>query len=189
MSLAAYNFKKVNEQYCSKRGKLKDRFITWGKCGNDAKPDTKKCWDKMMNLMSNVMQAESKNRVPVICWWVERPIRRPNPLWPNPLWPNPLWPDHYSTYYEWIACNDRVLSKADVCSEETRQGFKTHIHKSTVDSMNLICSKYDNDPTKCKPYMDKAVRTKNKGRLHKAPLLYVFDVFEQIDSGKDKWVQ
>ena len=85
-----------------------------------------------------------------------------------------------STYYDWIGCNDRALANAGgSCSDEARTGFTTHIHKSTVDSMNLICSKYENDPNKCKPYMEKAVRQKVK-RMHKAPLLYVFEVFDKL---------
>ena len=69
MSLASYNFDVVNKPYCSKKGKKKAEFVSWGKCGNAGKPKTKVCWDKMITIMGNTMKVkESKKRIPLICW-------------------------------------------------------------------------------------------------------------------------
>ena len=71
MSLASYNFEQVNKQYCAKNGKLKNEFIKWAKCGNKAKVNTEKCWDKMIVAMSITHKVKnSKSRIPLICWLV-----------------------------------------------------------------------------------------------------------------------
>ncbi|CAG2180362.1 unnamed protein product, partial [Oppiella nova] len=59
MSLATYNFDKVNKQYCAKNGKLKDAWVNWSKCGNKAKPNTEKCWDTMIVNMANTKNVKN----------------------------------------------------------------------------------------------------------------------------------
>ena len=66
-----------------------------------------------------------------------------------------------------------------VCPQIHVDGYISHINKASVDSMNLICSKYDNDDGKCEPYMKEAIMTKVK-KPHKTPLLYVFEVFDKL---------
>jgi len=154
MSLATYNFDKVNKQYCAKNGKLKDAWVNWSKCGNKAKPTTEKCWDTMLVRMANTKKIKnSKSRIPTIC----------------------------CTYYQWIKCTRKALEDMGdgVCNREAVEGFTVHINKASVDSMNLICSRYEDNPQKCEAYF-KEIPTGRPKKLDKMPLLYVFDVFDSL---------
>lgn len=69
-----------------------------------------------------------------------------------------------------------------MCSKAAVAGYETHINKASVDAMNLICSKYEDDPVKCgnlqKDIPD--LKANKPKRLDKMPLLYVFDVFDKL---------
>jgi len=153
MSLASYNFDKVNKQYCAKNGKLKEQWVTWSKCGNAAKDKTKKCWDIMVLTMANTKKVKnSKSRIPIVC----------------------------CTYYEWIKCTRRAMEEiGGTCTKEAIDGFHVHINKASVDSMNLICSRYEDNKQKCDT-LAKEVSTVRPKRMHKMPLLYVFDIFDSL---------
>ncbi|XP_054166512.1 uncharacterized protein LOC128963984 [Oppia nitens] len=154
MSLASYNFDKVNKDYCAKNGKKKDQWIEWAKCGNKAKPATIKCWDKMIITMANTKKVKNnKIRIPIIC----------------------------CSYYAWINCNRKAFEAmgSNVCSDDAINGIDVHTKKASVDSMNLICSRYQDDLTKCQSYEKEVSNTRPK-RIHKTPLLYVFEVFDSL---------
>ncbi|CAG2117809.1 unnamed protein product [Medioppia subpectinata] len=154
MSLATYNFDKVNKAYCAKNGKLKDAWVNWAKCGNQAKPKTTKCWDTMLVTMANAKKIQnSKLRIPTVC----------------------------CNYYRWIKCTSKALEDMgpSVCSKQAVEGYTAHINKASVDSMNLICSRYEDNPTKCDANFKEVSNTRPK-RLDKMPLLYVFDLFDSL---------
>ena len=65
------------------------------------------------------------------------------------------------------------------CDTEAREGYLNVIQKATVDSMNLICSRYENDEAKCKKFVSEAPKKKNKN-LRPTPISYIFDIFESI---------
>jgi len=69
LNLQVYNVERINKPYCSKNGKKRDAFISWSKCGNEAKPESKKCWNTMINDMCNTRKvANTKSRIPITCW-------------------------------------------------------------------------------------------------------------------------
>ncbi|XP_054169301.1 uncharacterized protein LOC128966477, partial [Oppia nitens] len=152
LSLANYNFDKVNKQYCSKNGKKKNDFLSWGKCGNVAQPKLRTCWSKMINVLAVTNKVRNeKSKVPIIC----------------------------CNYYEWVRCTVNSLKEKglSVCSNDAINGFESHIRKSSVDSMNLICSKYEDDSTKCSSLMKELPDSKPK-KLYKTPYLYIFEIFK-----------
>jgi len=154
MSLASYNFEQVNKQYCAKNGKLKNDFIRWGKCGNKAKVNTEKCWDTMIVSMATTHKVKNtKDRIPVIC----------------------------CTYYAWIKCNKKAMQDMgeSVCANDAIKGYEVHVNKASVDSMNLICSKYQDDPVKC-ANLKKELPNERPKRMDKMPLLYIFDIFDKL---------
>jgi len=152
MSLAVYNFERTNKQYCGKNNKKRDEFISWAGCGNSAKKETIKCWDSMMVVMANAKKIKnSKSRIPAVC----------------------------CNYYKWIKCTVKALKDTSSCEQKDVDGFDQHIKKSSVDAMNLICKKYEDNDEKCKQYFEQLPRTVPK-KLLKTPLLYVFEVFDTL---------
>lgn len=65
------------------------------------------------------------------------------------------------------------------CTQEARDGYEELIHRSTVDSMNLICNRYEDDDTKCGKLFEELPKKKNK-KLRETPISYIFDIFESI---------
>jgi len=152
MSLAVYNFERTNKQYCAKNGKLKDQFVSWSKCGNSARKDTVKCWDSMLQIMANARKVKnSKSRVPIIC----------------------------CNYYAWTKCTVKALRDNSNCDKSAVDGYDQHISKSSVDAMNLICKRYEDNDQKCAQLYTQLPANKPKS-LNKTPLLYVFDVFDSL---------
>ena len=66
-----------------------------------------------------------------------------------------------------------------VCAKGAVDGYEKHVNKASVDSMNLICSRYEDDPVKCASYKKELPKERPK-RLDKMPLLYVFDIFDKL---------
>nr|XP_027196351.1 uncharacterized protein LOC113790842 [Dermatophagoides pteronyssinus] len=152
LNLQVYNVDRVNKPYCAKNGKKREAFVRWSKCGNAAKPETKKCWDKMnegMNLARKV--ANNKSRIPIVC----------------------------CKYYAWIKCNSNAWKKTADCDQESIEGYEQLIHKATVDSMNLICNRYEDDDAKCSKLFEEIPKKKAKD-LRPTPITYIFDIFESL---------
>ncbi|CAG2166997.1 unnamed protein product [Oppiella nova] len=154
LTLGNYNFDKVNKQYCSKSGKKKDAFVSWGSCGNSARPKLGVCWTKMISVLAVANKVRNdKSKVPIVC----------------------------CNYYEWVRCTVSALKEkaSTTCSKEAIDGYESHIRKSTVESMNLICSKYEDDSAKCASLMTELPNTKPK-KLYKTPYLYIFEIFKNL---------
>jgi hypothetical protein len=66
-----------------------------------------------------------------------------------------------------------------VCPQSSVDGYEAHIKKSSVDAMNLICRRYEDNDEKCTQLFSQLERKKVKS-LRKTPLLYVFDIFDSI---------
>ncbi|KAI2805265.1 hypothetical protein BLOT_004259, partial [Blomia tropicalis] len=152
LNLQVYNVERTNKPYCAKNGKKRAPFIRWAKCGNAAKPETKKCWTSMINDMANTRKVtNSKSRIPIVC----------------------------CKYYKWIKCMKASWKATSVCDEEAREGYGNLIHKSTIDSMNLICNRYEDNDEKCNKLFEELPKKKNKN-LRETPISYIFDVFESL---------
>ena len=65
------------------------------------------------------------------------------------------------------------------CNDEAKAGYEHLIHKGTVDSMNLICNRYEDDDAKCGKLFDELPKKKPK-KLRETPISYIFDIFESI---------
>ena len=106
----------------------------------------------MINDMANARKATNvKSRIPIVC----------------------------CQYYKWIKCMKRSWERTSSCNTDSREGYANLIHKTTVDSMNLICNRYEDDEAKCKKFIDEAPKKKNKN-LRPTPISYIFDIFESI---------
>jgi len=154
MSLFVYNFERTNKQYCAKNGKLKDEFVEWAKCGNNAKTKMLKCWDKMLLVMANTKKVKnSKSKIPIIC----------------------------CNYYEWTKCTIKEMKEmgSATCPQNSVDGYDQHIKKASVDAMNLICKRYEDNDEKCNSLYEQLPKTK-PANLRKTPLLYIFDVFDSL---------
>lgn len=66
-----------------------------------------------------------------------------------------------------------------MCDDEATNGMVNILHKGTVDSMNLICNKYEDDKTKCAKFYEELPQKKNK-KLRETPVSYIFDIFESL---------
>lgn len=152
LNLQVYNVDRINKPYCAKNGKKREAFVRWSKCGNDAKPETKKCWNNMINDMANARKVTNvKSRIPIVC----------------------------CKYYAWIKCMKKSWKNTSTCDDEAREGYENLIHKATVDSMNLICNRYEDDDTKCNKLFEELPKKKNKN-LRDTPISYIFDIFESL---------
>ncbi len=100
-----------------------------------------------------VFSPKSKSRVPIIC----------------------------CSYYAWTKCTVNALKEmgSNTCPQSTVDAYDQHIKKSSVEAMNLICRRYEDNDEKCTQFFSELERKKPK-TLRKTPLLYVFDVFDSI---------
>ena len=73
----------------------------------------------------------------------------------------------------------RAWARTKGCDADAKEGYGELIHKSTVDSMNLICAKFEDNDAKCKKLFEELPKTKNKN-LRETPISYIFDVFESL---------
>lgn len=152
LNLQVYNVDRTNKPFCAKNGKKKEAFVRWGKCGNAAKPETKKCWDTMIEGMALARKVvNTKSRIPVVC----------------------------CKYYQWLKCNVAGWKTVKACDQESIDGYQQTLHKATVDSMNLICNRYEDDDAKCQKFF-KELPTKKPKKVRATPLSYVFDIFETL---------
>ena len=102
-----------------------------------------------MNLARKV--ANNKSRIPIVC----------------------------CKYYAWIKCNSNAWKKTADCDQESIDGYEQLIHKATVDSMNLICNRYEDDDAKCSKLFEEIPKKKAKD-LRPTPITYIFDIFESL---------
>lgn len=152
LNLQVYNVDRVNKPYCAKNGKKREAFVRWSKCGNAAKAETKKCWDAMNLGMNNARKVQNtKSRIPIVC----------------------------CKYYAWIKCNSDAWKKTKDCDAEAIEGYEHLIHKATVDSMNLICNRYEDDDAKCSKLYEELPKKKPKD-MKETAITYIFDIFESL---------
>ena len=69
---------------------------------------------------------------------------------------------------------------AATCPKGAVDGYMEFINKASVDSMNLICSRYQDDPVKCAALRKEVPESPKPKKLQKTPLLYVFDLFDNL---------
>lgn len=152
LNLQVYNVERLNKPYCSKKGSKRAAFVSWSGCGNKAKPATVKCWKTMVHDMALARKVtNTKSRIPIVC----------------------------CKYYQWIKCMKAAWKASSDCNDEARAGYEDLIHKATVDSMNLICNRYEDDDTKCGKLFEELPKKKLK-KVRETPISYIFDIFESI---------
>ena len=82
-----------------------------------------------------------------------------------------------SKYYAWIKCMSNAWKKNKDCDNEAIEGYEHLVHKATVDSMNLICNRYEDDDAKCNKLYEELPKKKPKD-MRPTAITYIFDIFE-----------
>ncbi|XP_054155173.1 uncharacterized protein LOC128953685 [Oppia nitens] len=150
MSVTIYGAEKVARGYCN-NPQERDAYMSRGKCGNKAKPGTTKCWNNIINVMTNIKHLNvSSAKIPSFC----------------------------CSFFEWRDCTLNEFNKmgAPVCSQQDIEGFSSHISRGSLDPLNMLCADYD-DSDKCDKIMDKIERkpTTTRFRTMFPALMEMFD--------------
>ncbi len=157
ISVTIFSTEKVNiknsNSICGNKAE-RNNYIARGRCGNRGKRNTSKCWNNLINNMSNVKNVtDDKLRIPLFC----------------------------CQFYAWKTCTVDTFKSLGpkVCSESAIEGYETQIARGSLDPLNIFCSDYD-ESDKCDKLGESLPKVRSNRSRNKTPFPAVFEVFDSI---------
>jgi hypothetical protein len=161
ISVVIFNTQKVHignsNSICGNKAE-RNNYIARGRCGNRGKKNNSKCWNNLINNMSNAKKvADVKLRIPLFC----------------------------CQFYSWRKCTVDTFKSlgSKVCSESAIEGFNSQIVRGALDPLNTFCYEHSEDhdeSDKCDQLSELIPKVRSNRSKNKTPFSAIFELFDSL---------
>ncbi len=161
ITVTIFNTEKVHiknsNSICGNKNE-RNNYIARGRCGNRAKKNTSKCWNNLINNMSNAKKVKNvKLRIPLFC----------------------------CLFYNWRKCTVDTFKSLGpkVCSDSAIEGFDAQIVRGALDPLNTFCYEHNQDSDqsdKCDKLTELIPKVRSNRSRNKTPFSATFELFDSL---------